>query len=565
MLTRLYIKDFALIDEVEISISPGFSVITGQTGAGKSILLGALNMVLGERADTDLVRAGAQKAVAEAEFDLANPEEFYVQFSDAELEEANPIILRREIKGNGSRAFINDAPVPVTVLKSVGDVLVDLHGQHDHQTLLREDFHRVLVDGFDLVAPHMGAYSVAYSTYNYVRKQRRELIKKQSELTKMLEVYRLQKKELDDAKLVDDEEDELRAEMKRLDSVEDLNRQASLILELGQEGEHNILDMLRRIRLAIDEMAELDDEFSTYKQETETALISLGEMLAFTEQYRGNIEHNPRRLDQIRTRLNDLKVLQRKYTKTIPELISHLAFIEEQLQNADRYENQLADLEIQEQEKKEALLNAGFRLTDARRKMGDVLETEIVQQLSKLGIGNAKFELRMVESADEKSEITNRSGKKIAWSEFGFEELSFWISTNKGEPVKPLSKTASGGEISRIMLALKATLAKEHALPVMIFDEIDTGISGSISDKVGETMKELAERCQILAITHQAQIASKAAHHYVVEKHEKDGRTISHIREISRNERISELAGMMSGETISDEALHAAEKMLGEC
>lgn len=561
MIKSLYIKDFALIDQLHVEFDEGLNILTGQTGAGKSIIIGALNMILGERADTEVIRQGAAKAIAEATIFAGENNRLVELLKENAVEYSEELILRREIRQNGSRAFINDTPVNISVLREVGDQLVDLHGQHDHQLLLKDENHRDVIDQFDSVQPKLKDYRAEYRAMAALQKELRDLKRKERELKEKSELYRFQVKELEEAELKADEEEEMESEMNRLDNAEDLDRKAAAISEIGNGDDVSLMELLNRIKLDLEDMARIEPEFETYLEEVNTARISIQEAIHFAERYRSGIEFNPERLETLRKRQSELNRLQKKYSRTIPELISYYNEIQNELNVADNF-----DLEIERIEKKidaqaGRLKEAATALHDQRIAVGEQLSEEIAGALSNLGIAHGRF-VADVEWIHSSSGWITIDGQAVECTENGCDEIRFFISTNKGEELKPLAKIASGGEISRVMLSLKSILAKEHHLPVMIFDEIDTGISGNISEKVGRAMRNLSAVCQIVAITHQPQIASQAHRHYRVEKVEEGERTITRIVPLSEEEHIREVAGLMSGEEITDSALSSAKELI---
>lgn len=561
MIQSLYIKDFALIDELDVQLQPGLNILTGQTGAGKSIIIGALNMILGERADTDLIRQGATKAIAEAEIKVGNARNIRELLEDNAVEWADPLILRREIRDSGSRAFINDTPVTIGVLKETGDYLVDLHGQHDHQMLLREENHRGVIDAFRPVKEKLKTYREQYRSMMQLTRELNDLEKRERELQEKLDLYRFQVRELEEAELDPNEEEEIEQEMNRLDNAEELEQKAAAIQELGNDGDINVVDLLREIRQHLQDIAELEPEFETYLDEVESARISLMEMIRFAERYRDGIEFNPQRLEQLRQRQAELNRLQKKYARTIPELIDYLEEIRGELNLAENFDLEIERLRKKREEQREALHQAAISLHKSRQHTGEQLAESIIGELQKMGMPNAQFEVRVEWNTAPKGWLEIEE-KSVECTEHGADDVRFFISTNKGEAPKALSKIASGGEISRVMLALKSILAREQSLPVMIFDEIDTGISGIISEKVGRTMRSLAGHCQIIAITHQPQIASQAHQHYRVQKVEHNDRTVTEITPLTHEEHIAEIASLMSGEQVTDTTLQTARELV---
>ncbi|PWN08192.1 DNA repair protein RecN [Rhodohalobacter mucosus] len=561
MIKSLYIKDFALIDELEVGFDSGLNILTGQTGAGKSIIIGALNMILGERADTEVIRQGADKAIAEAAIQVGENESLKSLLEENAVEFREELILRREIRQSASRAFINDTPVTISVLKLVGDQLVDLHGQHDHQMLLRDENHLGVIDQYDAIKPLLKEYREAYEKMKSLRLELSALRKRERDLMEKTELYQFQVKELEEAELSVHEEEEIEAEMNLLDNAEDLDQKAASIAEIGAGEDISLMEMLNNIKLTLEDMARIEPEFETYLQEVNSARISIQEAVSFAERYRSRIEFNPQRLEKLRSRQSELNRLRKKYQRTIPELISYYNEIKKELNVAENFDLEIEKLETDISKQAEILRQRAIRVHNERERIGEVLSAEIVAALANLGIGHGQFRVD-VEWKESDTGWIQIDGKQVECTVNGCDDVRFFISTNKGEDPKPLAKIASGGEVSRVMLSLKSILAREQHLPVMIFDEIDTGISGNISEKVGREMRKLSGHCQIVAITHQPQIASQAHRHYRVEKRETGDRTVTQITPLSPEEHIREVAALMSGESISDSALSSARELI---
>tara|TARA_Y100001935_G_scaffold105768_1_gene87660 strand:- start:8498 stop:10204 length:1707 start_codon:yes stop_codon:yes gene_type:complete len=561
MISSLYIKDFALIDELEVQFGDGLNILTGQTGAGKSIIIGALNMILGERADTEVIRQGAKKAIAEATIRINADSDLKKLLTENEIEAGEYLILRREIRETGSRGFINDSPVTIGILKEVGDYLVDLHGQHDHQLLLKEENHLGVIDSFGEVEPKLNAYQIEFSEMRALQKELSSLRKRESELQEKTELYRFQVNELEQARLSAEEEVELEAEMNLLDNAEVLDQKAAAISEMAENDEANIVQLLNHLKLNLEDLSRIEPEFENYLEEINAARVSINEAIQFAERYRNNIEFNPVRLEELRQRQSELNRLQKKYQRSIPELIQYMNEIKRELSIADNFDLEIEKLETEIRQKATSLKEAAVQLHTARNHVGEKLARNIENELSELGIPHSRLEVKVdwLFSSNGWFEVDDQM---VECTELGADEVRLFISTNKGETPKPLAKIASGGEISRVMLALKSIIAKEQSLPVMIFDEIDTGISGEISEKVGRAMRRLSDYCQIVAITHQPQIASQAHHHYKVAKSEKEDRTTTQIIPLSQEEHIREVAGLMSGAEISDAALVSAKELI---
>lgn len=561
MIKNLYIKDFALIDELEVEFEVGLNILTGQTGAGKSIIIGALNMILGERADTEVIRQGADKAISEATIRVRDDDELRSLLEENEVEFNEYLILRREIRNTGSRAFINDTPVNISVLKAAGDLLVDLHGQHDHQLLLKEENHLGVIDGFGEVEPILKGYQIEYKKMTELQKELRALKKREHELQEKTELYRFQVQELEEAQLDEIDLEQMESEMNLLDNAEVLDQKAGAISEMEESDDGNIIQLLNFLKLNLEDLARIEPEFENYLQEINAARVSINEAIAFAERYRNSIEFNPKRLEELRQRQSELNRLQKKYQRDIPELISYLNEIKRELSIADNFDLEIEKLEQAISSQAEVLKEHAISLHKTREKIGEKLAVQIQQELAKVGIPHSNLDVRVDWLLSDNGWV-EVEGKTIDCTETGCDDVRMYISTNKGEEPKPLAKIASGGEISRVMLALKSILAKEQSLPVMIFDEIDTGISGEISEKVGASMRKLSEHCQIVAITHQPQIASQAHKHYKVAKAEEGERTVTRIIPLSDEEHIHEIASLMSGSQITDSTLNSARELI---
>ena len=561
MIKSLYIKDFALIDELDVQFEAGLNVMTGQTGAGKSIIIGALNMILGERADTEVIRQGAEKAISEASIHVGKNDWLESYLEEHAVDYREELILRREIRQNGSRAFINDTPVNISVLKKVGDQLVDLHGQHDHQMLLKDENHLGVIDQFDSVQPVLKEYRQEYKKMADLQKELRDLKRRERELREKTDLYRFQVNELENADLNVHEEEEMKAEMNLLDNAEDLDQKASAIAEIGNGDDISLMEMLNNIKLHLEDMSRIEPEFEQYLEEVNTARISIQEAIQFAERYRNGIEFNPQRLEKLRQRQAELNRLQKKYQRTVPELIEYCSEIKAELNVAENFDLEIERIEKKIGEQAESLKEKAVDLHKKRVEVGQKLSADIVDALQNLGIEHGRFHVDVSWLESENGWI-KVNGSTVDCTSNGCDDVRFFISTNKGEEPKPLAKVASGGEVSRVMLSLKSILAKEYHLPVMIFDEIDTGISGKISEKVGREMRKLSELCQIVAITHQPQIASQAHKHYRVEKMEENERTITKIIPLSEEEHIHEIAALMSGEEITDSAISSAKELV---
>lgn len=561
MLRRLYIRDFTLIDELEVAFDAGLNIITGETGAGKSIIVGALKLILGDRASTDTLRAGARKAIIEGEFDLELGDDLHAVLQENGIDVLPYLILRREVSESHSRAFINDSPATVGLLKQVASELVDLHGQHDHQSLLRSERHLAHVDGFGGLESLVRNYRSHYETVQEIVSRRDAMLARERELKQEHELLSFQIEEIDAVAPADGEEEALESERRILENAERLFEATSSLFELLYNSEAAISDLLVRARNELQNLSRIDDAFDQLASEISSAHISVSETASFLQDYNSRIEFNPGRLDVIRERLIDFDKLKRKYGGTIEAVLAHREDIGERFDLAADFEGALARLDREFEAATAELSDVAGRLSAKRKAVAAQIETAIVAELDTLGMPDSRFEVRLSRTEDEAGWITVDGQRHKATPE-GMDRCSFFISTNPGIEPKPLSQVASGGEISRIMLALKSILAKSDRLPILIFDEIDTGISGAIAQRVGDCMLSLGGYHQIIAITHLAQVAAAGEAHFRVSKSVDDGRTQVAMKRLSETERREEIAALISGAEVTEGALRTARELI---
>ena len=550
MLKQLYIKNFTLIDELNISLYPGFSVITGETGAGKSIILGAIGLLLGNRADSKAIKAGRDRCVIEAHFDLSR---YGMQkfFDDNDIDyDADDTIIRRELTAAGkSRAFINDTPVPLTRMRELGEQLVDIHSQHQNLLLQKEDFQLNVVDIIAQDADQLKVYQKEYYAYRKARELLEELKAEIAKSRENEEFMRFQHKELDDANLQEGELEQLEQEAETLSHSEDI-KTALYEADSALSGENDsILDKLKNATHHLENICDVYPSMADVAGRMQSSYIELKDIAQEISSSVDHVEFDPNRLDAINTRLDKLYTLQQKFhVETVTELIATRDRIAEQLSHIDN-----GDEDIEEKEKEVAALLAKAEkqaalLTSIRQKSAKAIEKEMKGRLIPLGIPNVRFEIAFAE-------------KPLSGN--GADKVSFLFSANKSTQLQPVSQVASGGEIARVMLSLKAMISGAVKLPTIIFDEIDTGVSGKIAEKMADIMEEMGlQNRQVLSITHLPQIAAKGSHHYKVLKEETENGTISHMKELNNQERIEEIAQMLSGSDITQAALANAKELL---
>lgn len=552
MLKQLYIKNFTLIDTLDIRFNPGFSVITGETGAGKSIILGAINLLLGQRADIKNIKPDNSRCVIEAHFDISryNMQDFFTQ-NDIDFDAAD-CILRRELSTSGkSRAFINDIPVPLNIIRALGQQLVDIHSQHQNLMLNEEDFQLNVVDIIAQNKKLLCKYKECFNDYKSAKKAAEQLRIEIEENKKNEDYLRFQLKELSEANLKSGMQDELERESEKLSHIEEIKAalySADTILSPG-ESETGVLDMLKEASRSLDDVSAIYPEIKNISERLESCYIELKDISHEISAETDSIEFDPSRLEMINTQLDKIYSLEQKYhLANIEELLNLQAEIDKQLNNIDNSDDELSKLERQEKELFEKCESMASELTSIRTKAAKIIETEMRDRLIPLGIPNVRFSINI-----DKKDLCND----------GHDRVAFLFSANTNTPMQPVSQVASGGEIARVMLSLKAMISGAVKLPTIIFDEIDTGVSGKIAEKMADIMQEMAEaERQVISITHLPQIAAKGITHYKVYKEETESGTSSRMLLLNKEERINEIAQMLSGSEISDAAVSNAKELL---
>lgn len=563
MLRSLYVKDYALIEELEVTFDSGLNIITGETGAGKSILMGALSMILGDRASTDRLREGAKKAIIEGIFDEADTPRIRALLTEhtIDTEPLPRIILRRQLTEYGSRGFINDTPATLDVMRGVAAELIDLHGQHEHQSLLNVETHRAMIDSFGGLSGLIEQYEAYYDEVDALLQERTEMAERKRELSQQRELYEFQIQEIDEVDPQPGEEDDLKAERRVLENAEHLYASTSRLYDMLYTDEHAVHDKIVVARNTLQDLARIDQTFEEQLDEIKSVQIVVSELASFLQDYNAHVEFDPDRLQRIRERIAELERLKRKYGGTLQAVLEHRKEIGEKYALANDFSGALERLTEQINDARARLSDAAQRLSDKRREVAERVEDAVERELEALGMPDSQFEVRFERTADSDGWITiNGTGYRAF--RHGLDQVAFYISTNVGVDPKPLVQVASGGEISRIMLALKTILAKSERLPILVFDEIDTGISGDMARRVGESMYNLARYHQIIAITHLPQIAALGDVHFRVEKEVVNGRTRSTIVRLSQGEQAEQVASLISGTDVTDAALTNARELM---
>jgi len=551
MLKQLYIKNFTLIDELDIELHPGFSVITGETGAGKSIILGAIGLLLGQRADSKTIKQGADRCLIEAHFDLSRYD-LQPFFDENDIEyDADDTIIRRELTTAGkTRAFINDTPVSLSMLKELGDQLMDIHSQHQNLLLNKQDFQLSVVDILANDSHEVAAYSQLFDDYQ-TKKHELAMLKENIERDRQqADFLRFQYEELNNAQLQAGEQEELEQQSETMEHAEDI-KSALYESDNALSGEQTgAVSQVRTAHHALQSISNVLPAATELAERLESCHIELKDIADEVGRLLENTDFDPAELDHINSRLDRLYELEKKYhAENIEELIVQRDTLQQQLQNIDNSDEALATLEANCQKLEANCQKQADTLTKLRRKAAKQIEKEMHQRLVPLGMPNVRFEV----SIQPTPELTKN----------GQDHVSFLFSANTSTPLQPVAQVASGGEIARVMLSLKALISGAVKLPTIIFDEIDTGVSGKIADKMAEIMQEMgANERQVISITHLPQIAALGSFHYRVSKEETATGTISNMTELNRDGRIHEIAQMLSGSNVTSAAIENAKQLL---
>ena len=550
MLRQLYIRNFTLIDELDITFKPGFSVITGETGAGKSIILGAIGQILGNRADARMVKAGCDKCVIEAHFDLSNYDmEGFFDDNDIDYEPED-CIIRRELKANGkSRAFINDTPVALTTARELGQQLVDIHSQHQNLLLQKEDFQLNVVDIIAHNSQLLNDYRTLFDGYAKAKAALREKEEECEKDRANEDFLRFQADELVTAQLYDGEQEELEQELETLSHAEDI-KGALFDADNLLSGDDRCITQSCKTMLS--RLSDIGDVYPAIRQVTEridSAYIELKDIARDISNLAESIDFDPARLTMANERLDTIYTLQKKHhVESVAELIAIRDSLTARLNDITNSEDMLEDMRRQVEDMHRKATEAAARLTESRQEAARHVTEQLLAQMTSLGMPNARFEIKF-------------ETKELAAD--GADRISYMFSANKNVPLEPIAQVASGGEVARVMLSLKAMISGAVKLPTIIFDEIDTGVSGRVAEMMAQIMRQMgrADR-QVISITHLPQIAALGTTHYKVEKTDTDDTTISRMRMLGHDERITEIAQMLSGSNISDAAIENAKSLL---
>lgn len=550
MLQSLTIQNYALIEYLEFKPTQGLTVITGETGAGKSIIMGALGLILGQRADAKAVRTDASKCVIEASFNI---QDYHLEsfFSDNDIEfDADNTIIRREIMASGkSRAFINDIPVQLTLLKSLGDCLIDIHSQHQNLLIARNDFQQDVIDSLAQNTSEKGNYQKDYQELLNQRQLLKELQDAASQGAQEADFARFQFKQLEEASLKEGELEELEQEQELLSHAEEIKGGLSQISDQLDGEDRSIVQTLKKVHDEALSLSHIYPSLTEIAQRLESDYIDIKDIADDITGQAEEVNFDPERLEYVEGRLSQLYSLLKRHGKdTISDLIQMRDELDEKLQHFDNSDEEIAEAEQKLSQLTKQITQSAEKLTSTRQKAAKEFEKTLTEKVAYLGMPNVRFEVQITLAKD--------------FTATGRDEITFLFSANKNQPLKPAGEVASGGEISRLMLSIKALIASAKTLPTIIFDEIDTGVSGDIADSMGEVMKQMSKHLQVITITHLPQVAGKGDAHFQVYKEDSATDTTTHINELSGEERVREIARMLSGAKITEQAIANAQTLL---
>ena len=550
MLRSLYIQNYALIEKLDISFETGFSVITGETGAGKSIILGAIGLLLGQRADVKAIRRGASKCIIEARFDIAayGMRPF---FEENELEYDEECILRREVQASGkSRAFINDTPASLAQMKELGEQLIDVHSQHQNLLLNKEGFQLNVLDILAHNDAALEKYHLRYGEWKQTERELAELMSLAEKSRSDEDYIRFQLEQLEEAHLVEGEQEELEQEAETLSHAEEIKAGLYRVEQSFVSDEGGLLSYLKDSLNTLNCLQRVYQPAKELTERMESAYIELKDISHEVSSQSDSVEFNPVRLEEVNERLNLIYSLQQKHrVQTLDELIALTDEYRSKLSDITSYDERIAELTVRKEEQYKQVKQQAELLTKARTKAAREVEKQLAARLIPLGMPNVRFQIEM--------------GLKKEPGLQGEDTVNFLFSANKNGTLQNISSVASGGEIARVMLSIKALIAGAVKLPTIVFDEIDTGVSGEIADRMADMMQEMGDRNrQVISITHLPQIAARGRAHYKVDKKDSDTETNSHIRRLTDEERVEEIAHMLSGATLTEAALSNAKSLL---
>jgi DNA repair protein RecN (Recombination protein N) len=562
MLVQLHIENFALIERIVVEFGPGLNILTGETGAGKSMIVGALGLILGQRAQSDMVLADDKPLLVEALFDLSDHTHLHPLLDRFGLTtDDTSLLLKRVITKSGSRCYINANLATLGMLQDLGQHLVDILGQHQHQTLVRREHQLTLLDAFGKLGEDVAALRLAYQRYQELTQELHHLQQEEQQRLQRQDLIRFQADEIDQAQLHPDEEEQLAEERHLLLNAEKLYELSQGTYALLYQNEQSLLETLANILEHLSQLAALDTRQGALHDEAQGAYYSLEEVAQQLRAYSERIEIDPQRLQAIEDRLATLARLKRKYGTSIAAVLDYRTQLAQEEQTWARREDRLEEINTALEALRQSLKSQAITLSDKRRQTAQRLEQEVQQELQDLNMSGTVFHIACTLRHDPQGDMTVGT-ESVTLTADGIDEVEYLFAPNPGQPLRPLARIASGGELSRVMLALKSILAREDHIPTLILDEVDTGIGGHTAKIVGEKLRRVARSHQTFCITHLPQIASHGDHHYRVEKYASATQTTVQVHPLSFTERIEEIARMSGGTTITATTRKHAEEML---
>ena len=570
VLEKLSIKNYLIIKEAELEFSKGLNILTGETGAGKTIILDALSLILGERADYSIIKNNSEKLVIEGQFQFDNnnkvleflkvydllSESFYSQ---------SLVVLRRELSKKGiSRNFINDIPVTISQMKNFGDLIIDIHSQNEHQSLLRKESHIKLLDNFIGNENLFTDYKNNFNEYKKLINNYEELEKKKDNIIERKNFIEFQLKEINNVNPQEGEEYKLEIELNKIENTEDISLCLNNSLEILYEKDNNIVAALSTVVKEIKKIVKYDYELIKIAEDLESSYISIKEITETLNSYNNSINFDPVRIEQIRDRLGSINFIKKKYNLSESELIKKVKELQKELDYAENYDYEIEQVKMKLMESKEKIYKKASRISSLRNSSLKQLEKKTNSYFKEIGLETAEFKVgnKICESDKDTMYSIKKKNVFIQLHEDGIDDVEFMVKINKGAELTPLRKTASGGEVSRIMLSIKASVTGKDEIPILVFDEIDSGISGRIADKVGKVLKQLSKSHQIISITHLPQIAAMSDKHFRVSKEEDKEETIAKIKTLTEQEKVTEIAKLLSGEKITEAATKSAKELI---